>query len=495
MSLSHPGPWFRAALGAAILSTLTLCSASDPELDRKLAAVQASIDAKLWDEAIASARTLVAESGGDARTHAHLGVALLGKGRQEQQAVVPEQLERAKQANDPAAFFDPSLFKTEVGYDAALKTEAEEELKKALAEDASLLEASVALATVYAESDRVAEEKEVIATAAKQHAGNAEAGSRLVTFGERHFKAGRYPEALAIFSLLSPAFPDVPAVVLDYSASLFGMGRYDEGIALLEAGAVAHPTDVNMLTTLGQMYLYRFEWRKAADTFAKLVPLDPNDILVQVHQGAALMPIDAAKSKEVLDAVVAKNPGTGGRPAAIAKNLVIAMTNAAVTTDDTLRLAADLMQLSYAQIGVAVCGYVLAREPQNIGARLVLGMIYDAMRYYDMSLARLEEVRGLIDRRATSEPGDFTLELLQAHLGRVYSHMGKDREAIAAFAATDDPGRFNLIIAVSYERLGEYAKAYDHFTRVVLKGEPAPQVEEAKKHLALDYYQTLRQSR
>ena len=89
MSFSSSGPWFRAALGAALLSTLALCSASDPELDRKLSAVQASIDAKKWDEAIAAARILVAESGGDARTHAHLGVALLGKGRQEHEAVDP----------------------------------------------------------------------------------------------------------------------------------------------------------------------------------------------------------------------------------------------------------------------------------------------------------------------------------------------------------------------------------------------------------------------
>jgi tetratricopeptide (TPR) repeat protein len=495
MSLSHPGPWLRAAFGAALLSTLTLCSASDPELDRKLAAVQASIDAKSWDEAIASARTLVAESGSDPRTHAHLGVALLGKGRQEQQTVVPEELERAKAANDPGAFFDPSLFKTDVGYDATLKTEAEAELKKALAEDASLLEASVALATVYAESDRLAEEKEVLAAAAKRNAGNAEAGARLLSFGERHFKAGRYAEAEAIFSLLSDSFPDVPAVVLDHSASLFGLGRYNDAVAALEGAVAAHPADINMQTTLGQMYLFRFEWRKAADTFGKLATLDPHDTLAQVHQGVALMPVDAAKSKELLDAVVAKNPGVSNRPVAIAKNLVTAMTNPAVTSDDTLRMAADLMQIAYPQVGVAVCGYVLAREPQSIGARLVLGLIYDSMRYSDMSLARLEEVRGLIERRATSEPGEFTLAMLQAHFGRVYSHMGKDREAIAAFEATDDPGRFNLIIALSYERLGEYDKAYDHFTRVVLKGEPVPQVNEAKKHLALDQYQTLRQGK
>ena len=352
----------------------------------------------------------------------------------------------------------------------------------------------MALATVYAESDRIAEEKEVLAVAAKKHAGNAEAGARLASFGERHFKAGRYPEAEAIFSLLADSFPDVPAVVLDHAASLFGLGRYDEAITSLEKAIVSHPSEVNMVTTLGQMYLFRFEFRKAADTFAKLVPLNPQDVLAQVHQGAALMPIDAAKSKELLDAVVAKSQGTGGRPVAIAKNLVIAMTNPAVTSDATLRLAADLMQLSFPQMGVAVCGFVLAREPQSIGARLVLGLIYDGMRYYDMALARLEEVRGVIQRRATSEPGEFTLPMLQAHLGRVYSHMGKDREAIAAFQATDDPGRFNLIIGLSYERLGEYDKAFDHFTRVVVKGEPAPQVNEAKKHLALDHYQAMRPS-
>lgn len=489
-------PWVRVLLSALALSTLTLCSAADPELEKKLAAVQASIDAKQWDEAIAAAKALVEQSGADPRTHARLGSALLGKARHEQQQLDPQRLEQAKQANDPEAFFDPSLFKTEVAYDATLRGQAEAEMKKGLAEDAGLLEASLGLATLYAESDRFPEEKETIAAAAKAHAGEEDAGSRLLSFGERHFAAGRYDKALQIFAVLSESFPKLPAVALDYSAGLFASGKYADGIAALERAVAAHPADRKMLATLGQMYIYQSRWRQAADTFAQLVPLDPNDPLPAVHQGAALMPIEAAKAKEIFDGVVARAQGGGGTPVAIARNLVTAMTNPAVGTNDVIRLAADLGERSYPQIGVAVCAFVLARDPQNVPARLMTAFIYDNLRYYDLALARLEEARGIVGAQGAGDAGGIGPADLASHFGRVYYHMGEWRKAIDAFSMAEAPERFDLVVGISYENLGELPRAYEHLSRVAGNSAlPPALVKQAQDRLALAQYAPFRQGK
>jgi tetratricopeptide (TPR) repeat protein len=494
MPIVRHAPWARVALAALALSTLALCSPSDPELDRKLADVQASIDAKKWDEALAAARALVEANGSDARTHAALGAALLGKAREEHTEVDPERLQEAKQANDPAAFFDPSLFRTEVAYDDTLRGQAEAELKKALAADPSLLDASIALATIYAEMNRFPEEKETIAAAARAHAGQEDAGARLLSFGERHFKAAAYPQAFEIFTLLSASFPQQPAVVLDAAAGMFATGKYAEGIAELEKAVAANPANDRMLSTLGEMYVFRSEWRKAADAFGRLAPLVPKDLMPVVEQGAALMPVDADRAKALFDGVVGKGGGTNDRAVTMAKNLTIALTNPAVGADDTLRMAADLVQLSYPQIATAVCGLVLAREPQNLGARLMLGFIYDHLGYYDLALARIDEVKGLVTARGTSEPGQISLTDLNSHYGRVYFHMGEYRKAIDAFSAAKSPERFDLFVGLSYEKLGDLAKAYDHLSRVVAAGQPEALVKEAKARLAADQYAPFRKS-
>ena len=488
----HGSLWLRLFLGAVALMTLALCSAADAEHDAELASIQESIDGGQWDAAITAARALLEDEPDDAHARARLGTALLRKARTEEQVLDPARLERAKLANDAAAFLDPSLFRTEVRYDEALRDEAEVELRRAVEEDESILEAYVGLATIYSETGDFTREKAVVTSAAQEFAGDEHAASLLVTFGEKHFRSAAYEEALQLLTPLAEAFPGNPAVAVDYSAALFASGKYERGVEILEKAAADGPTQGNMRRTLGQMYMFLLEWKKAADTFASLALEEPEDRRIPLHQAAALMPLDPAAAKKILEGLIATDPERAEQTTAIASNFLLILTEENVPTDDLVRLASQLNQASFPQLGAAVSAYILRRDPRSIPGRVMLALVYDNMRYHDLALEKLDEATGII-REDPDAVAPFTEAGLALHYGRIHFNLEAWDEAAAAFSRAESLGPLALAAAIAFEQIGDYARAHEHFQDVVDRGEPAALVERARSHLDKDFYAPFRQ--
>jgi tetratricopeptide (TPR) repeat protein len=474
--------WLRVALAASALLTLALCSASDPEREAKLVAIQAAIDGGRWDEAIGAARALVEANPGDAPARAGLGAALLGKARNEEKVVDPVRLEQAKLAGDAEAFLDPSLFRTRVRYDDALRAEAEAELRRALEEDRGLLQPYLRLATLYAETGDLAREKATVAAAAQQFAGDGEAAAALLPYGEAHFRAGENKEALALFAPLAAAFPAEAAVALDHGAALFATGEYDRGVEALEKASAAHPGHGAIGRTLGQVYMFRLRWKEAADAFAALAAAEPGDRAIPLHQAASLMPIDPKAARVVLSGLIAADPERRDQTTAVASNLQLALSEADVNNDDLVRLSHQLNQAGMPQIGAAVAGCILSREPRSIPGRVMLAYIYDNMRYHDLALARLLEAAAII-REDPAAAAPFTLDGLAPHFGRVYFNLQEWSKAAAEFARVQQLGPLTFAAGVTHEKLGDYATAYGYFRKVIDEPGAPGLAERAREHL------------
>jgi len=483
--------WMRALLAAALLPVLALCSGGDPELEAALERAEQELGASDWDAAIATTGEILLDRPEEARARVKLGRALLGKARIEEKVVDEGRMARARMSSDPEAFFDPDLFRTELSYDPDLVTQARAELEAALETDDSILEAHLGITGLYAAAGLVDKEREHIARAAAQFAGDEEALAALRAFGQDHFQAGRNAMALAIFDILSVSFESDPGLALSLGAALFATGRYDDGVAALEEASREYPEDVDLLNARGQVYLVRLEWKKAADVFEQLVSLLPDDAFAPVHQGAALMPIDAERAAQVLMEVIGPNPDPSDQAAAVASNLHLVVTAPEVETDDLVRLAAQLNQFRFPQLGAAVSGLILERDPESVPGRIVLAFIYDNMRYFDLALTELNEASQILTGPAGESAG-LTLEDLYPHYGRVYYRMGDYAHAVEALTASPDPGRYAFTLAICHEHLEDFSRAYKLFRRVIDRGSPEQEVVQARAHLEKEVYANLR---
>ena len=479
---------WRVLLCAIPLMTMTLCSASDPELDAKLEAVQQSLDDQRIDEAVTAARDLAADSA-DPRVQARLGTALMRQARREEKVLDEDRVAAAGMANDPAAYFDPSLFRVEVSYDDELRQESEEAFGKALQGDDSLLEAYLGLATIYNESGRYEEEVALIARAAPAVKDVPDAAGMLVHFGELHLQARRYAAALGVLAPLQGTFPSEPAVALDYAAAKFASGSFAAGVAAVETALAANPTHVNMQQVLGQMRMYRLQWQQAADTFAKLVAQgidDPRTALL--HQGGSLMPIDMEAAQAILEQAAGDRRD---QITAISRNLIVVMTSSEVTNDDIVRMVGQLNQNGFPQLGAALCGLLLSRDAQNVQAHVMLAYVYDTQRYNDPALAQLDEAAAIM-KATPGKAGSFTTTELEMHYGRVHFNNKDYETAIDYLSRAGDPGSYGFILGLSYEGLGKYEEAYNALKRLVDKGTPEQLARRARHQLEKDVYATFR---
>ena len=491
MTTSERRPWLRVLVGTALMGTLALCSAADPEEEKQIGELQAMLEEERWDDAIAAAGVVLEEEPENARVRAKLGLALLGKARNEEQVLDEDRFDRLQQSTEPADFFNPSLTRTEVEFDDSLREKASAELDRALQSDPDNLDALIGMAKLHAEAERTEQEVEFLSRAAAAHAGDEEAGRRLISFGERYFARGEYDQALEIFTVLDESFGKIPEVALDYSAALFASGKYDEGLKTLQKAASANRENQRILMTLGQMHLFRKNWAQAAEAFGSAAKLAPDDALLQAHEAAALMPVDATAARGKFQAMVDADPGVTEQPTMIAQNLQVALADSRVNAADLVMLADDLNRARLPQIATAVGGLLLSRDPDSIAARLVLASVYDGMRYFDLALEILDEASVIILDNPAAAAGQFGRDDLVASYARAYMRKGDFQKAVDMFLSADNPARFRFGLGVAYESMEDYEKAYAIFQEVADGANPQ-QTKAARQRMQNEVFEPYR---
>ncbi len=393
-------PWPRALLGLLLLASLALCSAADPEQLAQLERLQQMLEDRQWEAVAAEAEAILADNPDNAAIRAKFGLALLGKARIEEQVLDEPKADQLKAATDPGAFFDPALFHTEVTYDDALWRQAREEFAKVLAQSPDNLDARVGLASIHGRAGDFAQEREQIRLAARAHAEDQDAGRLLLRFGEKYFAGGRYEDALAIFGILMESFGEDVTVALDYGAAQFASSQYDDGIATLEKASALDPENENLHQTLAQMYIFRMHWEKAAAVYQRLAEQFPDNLMMAVQRGAALLPESVERGRVVLQKVVDADPEKSTAAATVASNLLLGLDQG--VTADLVLLADELNRRRLPHLAATVGGVLLVREPDSVAGRLVFAALYDGLQYFDLSLLMLRDAAKVIGEKPDS---------------------------------------------------------------------------------------------
>ena len=89
----------------------------------------------------------------------------------------------------------------------------------------------------------------------------------------------------------------------------------------------------------------------------------------------------------------------------------------------------------------------------------------------------------------------FARDDVIASQARTHFHMGNHQKAVDAFLSADNPGNFFLGLALAYENLHDYRKAFDYFRRVVEGGGPGAELVQASEHLARQEYSEFKNER
>ncbi len=485
MDRRKPNPGARAVLGTLLLAGLALCSAADPEQPARIERLQQLLEDQQWETVITEAEAILADNPDNAAIRAKFGLALLGKARIEEPVLNKAKADQLEGATDPGAFFDPALFRTEVTYDDGLWSEAGKEFDKVLAQSPDNLDARVGLASIHGRAGDYEQQREQIRLAARAHAEDQEAGRLLLRFGEKYFASGRYDDALAIFGILVESFGEDATVVLDYGAAQFATSQYDDGIATVEKASALDPENENLHHTLAQMYIFRMYWEEAAAVYQRLAEQFPDNPMMTVQRGAALLPESVERGREILQKVVDADPEKSDGASTVASNLLLGLDqgNAA----DLVQLADELNARRLPHLAATVGGVLLVREPDSVAGRLVFAALYDGLRYFDLSLLMLRDAAKVIGEKPDSSV-PFTRDDVIASQGRTYLRMGNDRQAVQAFLSADNPQKFFLPLGLAYERLHDYRKAYDYFIQVVEGGGAGPELVMASEHLAQEEY-------
>jgi len=482
--------WARTLLGLLLLASLALCSAADPEQLAQLDHLQQMLEDRQWEAAAAEAEAILAEHPDNAAVRAKFGLALLGTARTEEQVLDESKAGQLKGATDPAAFFDPTLFRTEVAFDDGLWSQAKEEFERVLEKSADNLDARVGLASIHGRAGDPGQEREQIRLAARAHADDPDAGRLLLRFGEKHFAAGGYDHALAIFGILMESFGEDPTVALDYGAAQFANSQYEAGIATLEKANAMAPDNENLSQTLAQMYVFRMQWTEAAAVYQRLGDQFPDNPMMTVQRGAALLPESLEDGRAVLQKVVDADPDRSDAAVAVAANLLLGLSEG--TTVDLVRLADELNRRFLPHLAAAVGGVILVREPDSVAGRLVFAAVYDGLQYYDLSLLMLRDAAKVLSEKPDSS-APFTRDDVIASQGRTYLRMGNQQQAVDAFLSADNPDKFALALGLAFEQLQDYRKAFGYFTKVVEGEGTGPQLVRASEHLAKQEYAEFQQ--
>ena len=96
------------------------------------------------------------------------------------------------------------------------------------------------------------------------------------TLAQLYFSQGKYAEAVPYFQTYLSRESD-KSLMLDYGKSLFYSGNKAAAAPVLETYLETNPSSLDALKTLGDVYLSLNDFKKASETFARIVALDPTD--------------------------------------------------------------------------------------------------------------------------------------------------------------------------------------------------------------------------
>ncbi len=136
--------------------------------------------------------------------------------------------------------------------------------------------------------------------------GNAWTAYRI---GESYYNLGDFSSALSFFKIATDLAPLNPEFKNKYAATLMGLKKHDEAIAILNAIINENPNYVPALNNLGYVNLVSGNATKAEEFYKRALKLDPDyESLLMNVAGLKIYQKKYREAEEILKQVLKKNP-------------------------------------------------------------------------------------------------------------------------------------------------------------------------------------------
>ncbi len=234
-------------------------------------------------------------------------------------------------------------------------------------------------------------------------------------------RGGKAERALLAAERMLLKAPLRPRYVCLAAAAAIAADQKEAAVMLLETALEHVPDDHNLLLALGRAYQLTEEWRKARDTFARLVNLRPHD----ANAMKLLKDAEARLSMAGTWESVAEEEGKDGFRRLIRDQQVAAtldkQAKAVIAGDDFETLVAEQKAK-------------IAAEPQNLNYYRGLARLYQQQKRFDEAIATIEQAQEI-------NPNDPDLDRFLSAL-RVQDY---DARIAAAEAAGDQAAKEALV--------------------------------------------------
>lgn len=134
-------------------------------------------------------------------------------------------------------------------------------LEKMCELDASNLNVRVKLAEIYATNER-------------QEEGLVEFEGVLTSLSEKN----DFDKILKLYKMFMPLFPDNQKLKMGLALTLYEKGELTKGVSILTTLLQDKPDDPDLLRLIARGYVDLSDWTNAAQTYQKLLELDPSDL-------------------------------------------------------------------------------------------------------------------------------------------------------------------------------------------------------------------------
>jgi tetratricopeptide (TPR) repeat protein len=288
-------------------------------------------------------------------------------------------------------------------YAAGLLTEAETELKAALAKDPSSSEAVVLLGRVHLARNDIKAAGILLETAVAQKRATAPIYSLLAVIYQ---KAGHYENAIPAMRLAIDLEPDSENYRFQYGLLLINADAPAAAVIRLNDALKVFPRSPRLWLVRGIAELKDNKNAEAIESIGKAVELDP-----KFAQAYAYLGLAKAQTGEYAEAVKSYEQALATDTGLGVVHQLIADALFQQTDGDNVRIEAELKKS-------------IALTPDYMPAQLTLGKLYVRMQRWTEAETALNEV---VRRRPETAEAYY-------QLGRVYGRLKMKKEADAALA-------------------------------------------------------------
>ncbi|MBK8163003.1 MAG: tetratricopeptide repeat protein [Gammaproteobacteria bacterium] len=236
-----------------------------------------------------------------------------------------------------------------------------------------------------------------------------------------HHRAGRFPEAQAIYQRVLHMQPDHPEALRLLGALHCQAGRFADGIGLLERAAALNRAEPRLHYDLGRAYGAVGRYAEAAAEFGRVLELKPDHVEAQLNLGLALLSQDRLE-----EAAACFRKALALRP-----DLVAAHYNLGVILIRQDRLD----EAAASNLQALACNPDLAEAHHN------LGMVYSRQDRPDEAVRSYQRALALKPRLALAH---YNLGLTLYNLGRLDAAEESYLKALAL-----EPGRVETLLDLS----------------------------------------------